>query len=177
MKFETRSSGAPEPQPKGSETPQKTTGKKPVVVYIMILFIVAFVLMAVSFVMHQRSNSEVVGKLQDSVSALQEVQKTEDRNQQLQDELDAAQKQVADLQSQLDQATTAGEAAEQRILALTSLYTLQQQYAGQNFDECKNTIESMEDQGLDKLLSADAGDGITSPAQRYLQLREAVQSK
>ena len=35
--------------------------EKPVVIYIMILFIVAFLLMALSFLMHQRSNSEVIG--------------------------------------------------------------------------------------------------------------------
>ena len=70
MNLEKRSSGAPEEQP-----PQETpSGKKPVVVYIMILFVVAFLLMALSFVMHQQSNSKVLGELQDSVSAMQEIQ-------------------------------------------------------------------------------------------------------
>ena len=73
MKLEKRSSGAEQaPAADSQETTPK--GKKPVVVYIMILFIVAFLLMALSFMMHQRSNSEVLGELQDSVSAMQEIQ-------------------------------------------------------------------------------------------------------
>lgn len=49
MKLEKRGDGeTPVPQ-------EPSSGKKPVVVYIMILFIVAFLLMALSFVMHQRA--------------------------------------------------------------------------------------------------------------------------
>ena len=77
MKFEKRSGDEAEtPSSAPEETP--STGKKPVVIYIMILFIVAFLLMALSFLMHQRSNSEVIGELQDSVTAMQEVQATQD---------------------------------------------------------------------------------------------------
>ena len=50
MKFEKRSGGeaeAPSPAPE-----DKPSGKKPVVIYIMILFIVAFLLMALSFLMY-----------------------------------------------------------------------------------------------------------------------------
>ena len=45
--------------------------------YIMILFIMAFLLMALSFFMHQRSNEEVIGTLQSSVSTLQELQESQ----------------------------------------------------------------------------------------------------
>ena len=76
MKFEKRSGDGETPAPAPEDTP--STGKKPVVIYIMILFIVAFLLMALSFLMHQRSNSEVLGELQDSVTAMQEVQATQD---------------------------------------------------------------------------------------------------
>ena len=114
MKFEKRSSGEPE----SSTPPQEdksSTGKKPVIIYIMILFIVAFLLMALSFVMHQRSNTEVLGELQDSVSAMQEVQATqeqllelqqankelEERNQTLEDSLEEAMKLADEVQNQL----------------------------------------------------------------------------
>ena len=110
MKLEKRSDGSGEPVPS-----QEQTGKKPVVVYIMILFIVAFLLMALSFFMHQRSNTEALGELQDSVSAMQEVQisqeqiielqknvdELEDRNASLEEELEAAMKQLDDTQNQL----------------------------------------------------------------------------
>ena len=91
MKLEKRSSGEAEETPV-QETP---SGKKPVVVYIMILFIAAFLLMALSFFMHQRSNTEALGELQDSVSAMQEIQNTQDKVIQLQEEL-SAQKEEAE---------------------------------------------------------------------------------
>lgn len=57
----------------------KPRDKKPVVIYIMILFIAAFLLMTLSFFMHQRSNTEVLGELQDSVNAMQAVQQTQEK--------------------------------------------------------------------------------------------------
>ena len=72
MKFEKRSGGeaeAPSPAPE-----DKPSGKKPVVIYIMILFLAAFLLMALSLLMHQRSNTEALGQLQNFVNAMQAVQ-------------------------------------------------------------------------------------------------------
>lgn len=175
MKFLKRSSGEAEQAPQ--EEQKNSGGRKPVIIYIMILFIVAFILMAVSFVMHQRSNSEAVGKLQDSVSALQEVQSAEDKNVKLQEQLDKLEEEKSDLQDQLDSSNEEKQSESQKADALLSLYTLQQQYLAQDYTACKETISAMEDDGLDKLLPADAQGSITSPAQRYLQLREAVSSK
>lgn len=173
-------SAAPE-ETDASGTPEKAGGKRPVVVYIMVLFIVAFILMAVSFLMHQRSNSEAIGKLNDSVTALKEVQATQDENIRLQEELSDAQKENDALRAELDEASGAAakaEAAGNRADALLALYTLQQQYATGDYDGCKKTVADMEDKGLDKLLPAAAGaDGVTSPAQRYLQYREALADK
>ena len=42
------------------ETPE--TGKKPVIVYILILFLAAFLLMFLSMLSHQRSNTEALGQ-------------------------------------------------------------------------------------------------------------------
>lgn len=178
MKLEKRSSGAPEQDaPKSGQGQKPEAGKKPVVVYIMILFIVAFILMAVSFVMHQRSNSEVIGRLQDSVSALQAVQATQDENVRLQEQIKKLQDENADLHQQLDTASAAEKSAQDQAAALTSLYTLQQQYAAGDLDACRQTISSMETAGLDKLLPSGTENGVTTPAQRYLQLREAVENQ
>ena len=86
MKFEKRTDG--EQIPSSPQEDKPSAGRKPVVIYIMILFIVAFLLMALSFVMHQRSNTEVLGELQDSVSAMQEIQSTQDALLDLQDQLE-----------------------------------------------------------------------------------------
>ena len=169
MKLEKRSSGGPEEQP---ET--KPSSRKPVVVYIMILFIAAFLLMALSFFMHQRSNTEALGELQNSVSALQEVQATQDKNMELQDELSSANDQIDDLKKQLEESEQETDDAQAETDALLGLYTLQQQYATGDYDACRITMQSMEDQGLVDLLPDKSEQGVTSPAQRYQQLKEAV---
>lgn len=170
MNLEKRSSGAPEEQP-----PQENSSrKKPVVVYIMILFVVAFLLMALSFVMHQQSNSKVLGELQDSVSAMQEIQATQDR-------LLEMEKELSDTEDALEQAESDLEAAKQETLeaqqvqeALLALYELQQLYSAGDMDGCLETLQRMDDEGLVELLPDDRPEGITSPADRYQQLKEAV---
>ena len=94
MKFEKRADGG-DVTP-SSETPD--TGKKPVIVYILILFLAAFMLMFLSLLAHQRSNSEALGQLQNSVSAIQEIQ--------------TSQEQVIDLQKQLSEAQKERDTAE-----------------------------------------------------------------
>lgn len=180
MKLEKRSDGGPEQALAEEEAPPQSAPShrnKPVVVYIMVLFIVAFLLMALSFFMHQRSNTEAMGKLQSSVSALQEVQATQDENIRLQEELSKAEAQSDTLQDKLDDANAAMDSADAQTAALLALYTLQQQYSAGNYDACKQTIQGMEDSGQNSLLPAKSDAGVTPPAQRYQQLKEAVMSK
>ena len=154
MKLEKRSSGAEQaPAADSQETTPK--GKKPVVVYIMILFIVAFLLMALSFMMHQRSNSEVLGELQDSVSAMQEIQSTQDQILDLQKQLSDAEEDQAELESQLEEAQKSAEDAQLKADALLALYTLQQQYSAGDYDACRRTLQNMTEQGLQDYLPTD----------------------
>ena len=172
MKLEKRSS-------EGEETPlpqEESQGKKPVVVYIMILFIVAFLLMALSFLMHQRSNTEALGQLQNSVSAMQEVQAVQDKVIQLQEELDKAEDEMDGLNKQLHEKDAAVADAAKDTEAMLALYTLQQQYSAGNYDACLATMQRMEDEGLIARLPKENAE-VTSPAQRYAQLKEAVLNK
>lgn len=177
MNIEKRGSDTPEESAAKAPVPAEqkpVTGKKPVVVYIMILFIAAFLLMALSFLMHQRSNSEVLGEFQNSVSALQEMQAAQDRNMQLQEALSQAQDEIDALKVSLDQAALDTANAQMTTEALLSLYTLQQQYSASEFDACRQTLQAMEDLKQVDLLPTGAPNGVTSPRQRYDQLREAV---
>ena len=164
MKLEKRGGGGETPVPQ-----EPSSGKKPVVVYIMILFIVAFLLMALSFLMHQRSNSEVLGELQHSVSAMQEVQAVQDKVIELQEKLADAQEEIDTLKDQMAQQEEDAALEEKKIDALLGLYTLQQQYSAGSYDDCLTTMQRMEDEGLVELLP-DSNDQVTSPAQRYQQL-------
>lgn len=177
MKLEKRSDGSGEPAPsQGQDT--TPSGKKPVVVYIMILFIVAFLLMALSFFMHQRSNTEALGELQHSVTAMQEVQATQEKIIELQEELSQAQEDIADLEDAGQETQDELNDAQMETQALLTLYTLQQQYAAGDLEACRKTIEEMVSSGYDTVLPEESpAKDVTSPAGRFAQLREAVEAQ
>lgn len=159
--------------------------KKPVVVYIMILFIVAFLLMALSFLMHQRSNSEALGELRNSVTAMQEVQAFQEKIIGLQEQMDKLQEELETLQDHVTDQKAENEALRSQILAsqkeidaLLHFYTLQQQYLTKSYEGCRVTIETMEATGLDDALpTTAAAEEVISPAERFLQLKDAVAAR
>ena len=161
---------------------------KPVVVYIMILFIAAFLLMALSFLMHQRSNTEALGQLQNSVTAMQEVQATQEKNIELQEQL-------MDLQDELDKTTAAyagqlkalvGDLEQKQLAldAMTNLYLLQQTFSTGDYESCQEIIQIME---ANQQVSAleDTGIGleestegtILSLVDRVYQLKDATMAR
>ena len=164
----------PEQAPAADSQETTPKGKKPVVVYIMILFIVAFLLMALSFVMHQRSNSEDLGRTAGLRHAMQEIQSTQDQILDLQKQLSVAEEDQAELESQLEEAQKSAEDAQLKADALLALYTLQQQYSAGDYDACRRTLQNMAEQGLQDYLPTDSVSSVTSPAQRFEQLNEAV---
>ena len=174
-----------EQQPAAPEKTTKMHDRKPVVVYIMILFIVAFLLMALSFLMHQRSNSEALGELRNSVTAMQEVQAFQEKIIDLQEQMDDLQEEVESLQSEVDNQKANNdlllnslEAREKELEALVYFYTLQQQYLTRSYEGCQTTIETMEAAGLDDALpDVAAADDVISPAERYYQLKDAVTAR
>lgn len=170
MKFEKRSGDEAEtPSSAPEETP--STGKKPVVIYIMILFIVAFLLMALSFLMHQRSNSEVLGELQDSVTA------TQDALLDLQNQLDEAQTTIDALESSAEETDAALAEAQRENQALLALYTIQQQYSAGDLAGCQASIDAFEASEYRDALPETAEEGVTPPSQRYAQLKEAAEAR
>ena len=176
---------SPAPEENPSSGPD---GKKPVIVYILVLFTVAFLLMIWSLFSHQRSNTEAIGRLQGSVSAMQEVQELQDRVIQLQEEL-------AEVNDQLEQEQEAAETAaaaardgagallterdslEAQVAALTALYRLQQLYAARDLESCEAEISALGSGSLLDSLDAVSRKwdwDVTPPSERYLELKEAV---
>ena len=175
------------------KTTAKPTANKPVVIYIMILFIAAFLLMALSFLMHQRSNTEALGQLQNSMTAMQEVQATQEKNI-------ALQEQLSDLQEELDKTTAAYDGQldallsdlEQKQLeldAMTNLYLLQHSYSAGEYESCMEIIQFMEEHQQVAALEipgtaeGQASEGIifppfwNSPSLRFQQLKEATEAR
>lgn len=175
MKFEKRGDGGvPEQTPDSAPSEQKNHGNKPVILYIMILFIVAFLLMAGSFIAHQRSNSEALGQLQNSVNAMQEAQSSQDKLIALQDKLVKNQDQIADLQKQIKEQEEDLSLSKQAQSALMGLYTLQQQYANHDLDACRATVAWMEKEDLPRLLPKESIREQTPASERYTELKDAV---
>lgn len=174
MKLVKRSDGGP------VEPEENTRGKKPVVLYIMVLFIAAFLLMAWSFASHQRSNTEAIGKLQSSVNAMQGVQ---DRVIGLQEELDTARGQIEDLERDIALREMELEASKRQSDAVARLYALERLYRQENLESCREIIDSMEEEDLVTCLSdnvplSDRDLGLTvSNRERYQQLKEAVEAR
>ena len=157
---------------------------KPVVVYIVILFIAAFLLMALSSLMHQRDNSQALDELQSSVSAIQQIQDSQVMIIDLQEELAQTKKDLDTLETQhkseLDTAQQQIDQQKQKLDALTQLYCLQQAYSGEQYALCQTILQTMEEQDLVTFLptsSLSADDTITTPAVRYEQLKEAIEAK
>lgn len=172
MKLKKRSDGG------GAEPVEGTAdkGKKPVVIYIMIMFIAAFLLMAWSFASHQRSNTEALGRLQSSVTAMREVQDLQDRVIALQKELAEA-KQTAD---------TLQDANETRKNAVSDLeydldrtqeamdwfWRLNEAYLGNDFEMCGAILKTMEQDAAGPMR-----DYLTElTLNRYREIKEAVES-
>ena len=150
--------------------------------YILILFIVAFLLMAMSFAMHQRSNTEAMTQLQSSVNAIQETQQTQEKIIEVQDALRKKEEELESLEQSAAEERAAQQqqidAQQRQIDALTNLYSLQQSYSARDFDACKAILQTMESSGQQAVLAQiTAQSGVTPPAQRYLQLKEAVEAQ
>lgn len=174
MKFEKRADGG-EVTPASSETPE--TGKKPVIIYILILFLAAFLLMFLSMLSHQRSNTEALGQLQNSVSAIQEIQATQEQIIELQKRLDKTETERDEAKEELKVISDSISDLEKTSQALLALYNLQQEYPTGNLDGCLLTLQEISDQHLDELLPSANTEGVTPPAQRYQELKEAILNK
>ena len=174
MKFEKRADGG-EVTPASSETPE--TGKKPVIIYILILFLAAFLLMFLSMLSHQRSNTEALGQLQNSVSAIQEIQATQEQIIELQKRLDKRETERDEAKEELKVISDSISDLEKTSQALLALYNLQQEYLTGNLDGCLLTLQEISDQHLDELLPSANTEGVTPPAQRYQELKEAILNK
>lgn len=141
MKFEKRSEGPQEPS--GEQRQEMTpAGKKPVVIYIMILFIAAFLLMALSFFMHQRSNTEALGELQHSVNAMQEVQVSQEKIIELQETVDELEERNAALEEGVEETLQELDDMQNRLGALQSLEKVERLAAGTE-EEQQEAIDLM----------------------------------
>ena len=192
MKLEKRSADACQ-APQTAETGCVRKGRSHILVYILILFIAAFLLMALSFLSHQRTNDQVLGQLQTNVNSLEKLQSALEENVRLQEQVDVQKFQLEELkkelaasqntQSELTEKISALEkslAQQQKELeaiqktasAVDALNQLQQLLIAGDMVSCRKVITDMEAAGLDKLLpSVPSAPGGLSPLQMFQQAK------
>ena len=132
-------------KPAASEGGKQPRDQKSVILYIMVLFIAAFLLMALSFAMHQRSNTEALGQLQNSLSVMGNTQALQERIISLQEELDSTKEQLNRTEESLTAALQALSAAEQTDTeqlqaALQEKTALAEQYS----QDLTRTVQAMD---------------------------------
>lgn len=181
MSLKRRDSAA-DPASSPQEPPiTRSEGKKPVIIYILILFIVAFLLMALSLLVHQRDNTEALGQLRDSVTAMQTAQNTREELTAVQKELVETQKSMEALERELQDLRTELDRSAKTNQAYVSLLCLQQLYDSGDYEACREKIQQMESSGYDALLSLSAGDDrypdSPSPGRQYELLKQSTEAQ
>ena len=167
-KQETDAASAP-------ETPPASKGGMSVFVYILLLFSAALLLMCLSSLIHQRNNTEALGKLQNSVSVMQEVQNLQDKIITLQDARRDLEEQLKQAQAAQSETEAQADAERKTVEALERLYMMEAQYQEGRYRACQGSIEAFAASGLlDSLPTESPGGGVVSPLERYRQLQDAT---
>lgn len=116
---------------------------KPVLKYLVILFAIAFALILFSFVMHQRSNAEVLQELQSQVETLQELQEIEQKYSALLEENADLKAQTESLGKQVETLREGATTASNARRAMTLLWKLEQLYNDGDIDACKAVVDEL----------------------------------
>ena len=176
----------PQEQKAPAYVPPKTEAErqKKVYKYVGILFLVAAILIAWSFLMTHRSNQQVLSELKESTSTLQNAF---DKNEELSAQVDALEAQLTETESRLQGALAANSVyeesaanAETVLTAMDYLRGIEREYAAKRYNAARTLIEAFEDNGLASYLPATAlhtdpdGSDAVSPAESYQSIVTAL---
>ena len=168
----------PETAPNEGKSGAAPKGNMSVFLYILLLFSAALLLMCLSSLIHQRNNTEALGKLQSSVSVMQEVQNLQEKIIELQEERRTLEEQLEEARAGEREASEQTAIARREADAMRRLYLMQEQYREGRYRACQATMQAFEAEGLSDSLSGEsAGNGVISPLDYYRQLQEAVPAR
>lgn len=180
----------PASQPAGRRVSQQRSRQRSVVFYIAILFLAAFVLLLLSFMMERRQNAESLDDLnqsltglKDSVSAMQSVQQLYEQNadllkqvEQLEEQAAALEQKQKDLEKDIDSLTQEKEALEKQTQAMDWFWQINEAYVRGRRTTARGLIQQLKDAGLESFLPAESitDNGRFSPADRYQEIYDAL---
>lgn len=163
---------------------EKPKKQQSVLIYLVILFAAAFLLMALSYLMQRRSSDATIQGLRESVTAMQSVGDIQTQNETLR-------QQVADLEAQLEEAQQELEGMrdaldtltlrkETLVQAMDLFWQIDEAYVRGRWALCRELIERMEDvsagSALKEYLPAESttDNERFSPADRYQEIYDEV---
>lgn len=151
--------------------------------YIAVMFMAAFILLLVTFLMERRQSQQQIDDLKQSVSAYQTLQGLMDDNSQLREEGERLNRQIQALESQLAAAQTRQAELEAKLQerekteqAMQWFWQINEASVRGRTTLCRQLITSMEEAGLQNYLPKE---NITdtdrfSPYDRYMEIRGLV---
>ena len=153
-------------EPPAIKVSKRASKSRPVTVYLAILFLVALLLLVMSFFMQQRSN-EALENLNESMLESQDVTTLQMENQRLTYELEDTKDRLAAAQEFQKETETKAANLEKQVQALEWLRQIEGAVRS-SYPEAKALVESFEHSDLPQYLpDVSAVEGEESPAESY----------
>ena len=163
--------------------PRTNPRRYSVLVYLVILFAVAFLLLLWAYFQQQRANTESTDALKQSASAVQSIQNLIDENAALREENQALKEQMETMETAAEEARKAISAAqahaegqEASIMAMDYFWQIDEAYVRQRYNLCRQLIQELKDVGLEEALpgSKATDNDRYSPLERYNEIYNAL---
>lgn len=161
--------------------------RNPVLLYLMVLFAAAFLLLLMSYLMQQRANSETISGLQKTSSSavesldllIEERDALKIQVEDLERERQALEDALAQSEKDLEKAVKENDVQQQQLIAMDYFRRIQAFYTAGAFHSARIVIESFQAAGLDQLLPTDAyyqnkDSSVLSPAEEYQKILDAL---
>lgn len=174
------------PQEQPRPGPEKRHKKPSVMVYLVVLFAAAFLLMAWSYFIQQRSNQEAISDLEESSnSAVQRLENVLQENEDLKARVAELEEQLSEAQEQLDALpdviSQQEYLLEQTCQAMDYFWQINEAYVRGRYGLCRELIQAMEDvsdgkTALKEYLPTQSTTDTDrfSPADRYQEIYDAL---
>lgn len=149
--------------------------------YIAIMFMAAFALLLITFLMERRQSQQQIDDLKQSVSSYQTLQGLMDDNDRLAEDVDKLNDKIKELEAQLAAAQTQQtevdsrlQAQEKTVQAMHWFWQINDAYVRGRTALCRQLITSLEDAKLQDFLPKENTTGTDrfSPYDRYQEIRD-----
>ena len=171
---ETGTGGTPPGGPGNGAQAPAGRHKNSVIVYIAVLFAVAFLLLLLANFMQQRNTAQLLEGLRDSNSAMENIELLQQRNIELDRQVDNLTAQIRTYEDQLKEAEGQKAAlakTQKENQALDLFWQLVKSYESGARNTCRKLIAQMEEAGLAEALPSQ---GTESAAAEFAAIKKAV---